>query len=120
MAKKNRIPKKIAGYKIPKAIRKSATIRGLLASDIGRGILANALTAAAGAAATVLLAESDEISDAAGKGARKGKRALGIAGSAMSSAADAAIDVIKDSARDALPKKMRKDIKDRPQRGAMH
>ncbi|TCS05373.1 hypothetical protein [Rhizobium sp. BK418] len=120
MAKKNRIPRKIVGYKIPKAIRKSPMIRGLLASDIGRGILANAVTAAAGAAATVLLSESDEMSGAAGKGARKGKRALGIAGSAMSSAADAAIDVIRSSARDALPKKMQKDIRDRPQRGAMH
>ncbi|PDS99902.1 hypothetical protein CO659_03985 [Rhizobium sp. S9] len=36
-------------------------LKTLLASEIGRGILANALTAAAGAAATVLVAERGDI-----------------------------------------------------------
>ncbi|RDJ02949.1 hypothetical protein [Rhizobium grahamii] len=120
MAKKYKIPKKVAGYKVPKAIRKSQIVSGLLASDIGRGILANALTAAAGAAAAVLIGEKDEIADTAAKGATKGKRALGIAGSAISMATEAAIDVVKSSARDSLPKKIRREMKDRPRQGAVH
>ncbi|WP_074070390.1 hypothetical protein [Rhizobium gallicum] len=120
MAKKYKIPKKIAGYKLPRAIRKSTMIKGLLASDVGRGVLANALTAAAGAAATVLVAEREDVADAAKSGARKGKRAFGIVGTAMSQAAEAAMDVVRSSAHDALPKKLRRDDTNRPRRGAVH
>ncbi|MGX9992596.1 hypothetical protein ACS4RR_026270 (plasmid) [Rhizobium sp. Z1P35] len=120
MAKKNRIPRKVAGYKIPKTIRKSPMLKALLSSDIGRGVLANALTAAAGAGAAVLLGEPGEVASAAGKGASKGKRAVGIAGSAISEATDAAMDVIRDNARDHLPKKAREDDRSRPRRGATH
>jgi len=120
MAKKSKIPRKIAGYKVPKPLRKSQIVNGLLASDVGRGILANALTAAAAAAAAVLLEQHDEVADTAGKGARKGKRALSIAGRAISNGADAAIDAVKSSARDSLPKSIRKDMKDRPSQGAVH
>jgi hypothetical protein len=115
---KNKVPKKIAGYKVPRAIRQSTVIKTLLASEIGRGILANALTAAAGAAATVLVAERGEIADATSKGART--RALNIAGAAMGEAAHAAMDVVRSTAHDALPKKLRKDVEDRPRRGAVH
>ncbi|MDR9776891.1 hypothetical protein RJJ65_30405 [Rhizobium hidalgonense] len=120
MAKKNSIPKKIAGYKVPKALRKSSLINGLLGSDIGRGILANALTAAAGAAAAVLVEEHDDVADAADRNMRKGRRALGTAGTAMSRAAEAAIEAVKSSTRDALPKRVRKDMKNRPSEGAVH
>jgi hypothetical protein len=120
MAKNNKIPKKIAGYKVPKAIRSSSLVKSLMASDVGRGILANALKAAAGAAAAALISERGEIAEAGGKGVGKGKRALGIAGTAMSHAADAAMEVVKGSAHDALPKKFRKGMKYRPQRGAVH
>lgn len=120
MAKKNSIPKKIVGYKVPKALRKSSLINGLLASDIGRGILANALTAAAGAAAAVLVEEHDDVANAADRSIRKGRRALGTAGIAMSRAAEAAIEAVKSSARDSLPKRVRKEMKDRPSEGAVH
>jgi len=120
MAKKNKIPKKIIGYKVPKSLRKSHIVNGLLASDIGRGVLANALTAAAAAAAAVLIEEHDEVANAAGKGARKGKSALNLASKAISSGADAAIAAVKSSARASLPKKIRKDMKDRPSQGAVH
>ncbi|RWX20164.1 hypothetical protein EHI42_01795 [Rhizobium hidalgonense] len=120
MAKKNSIPKKIAGYKVPKALRKSSLINGLLGSDVGRGILANALTAAAGAAAAVLVEEHDEVAGAADRNMRKGRRALGTAGTAMSRAAEAAIEAVKSSTRDALPKSVRKDMKNRPSEGAVH
>ena len=56
MAKKNKVPKKIAGVKIPKVFRKNALLKGLLGSPAGRKVVANALVAAAGAAATALLA----------------------------------------------------------------
>lgn len=121
---KNRIPKKVAGYKVPKTIRKSSVIRSLLASDIGRDVLANALTAGAGAAAAVLVSEREEIGDATKKGARKGARAMGLAGEAIRNAARAATEVVRDAADSALPKKMRKQAKMRrdankgPRRGA--
>ncbi|MCV9966120.1 hypothetical protein OIU34_30060 [Pararhizobium sp. BT-229] len=121
---KNRIPKKVAGYKVPKTIRKSSMIRSLLASDIGRDVLANALTAGAGAAAAVLVSEREEIGDATKKGARKGARAMGLAGEAIRNAAHAATEVVRDAAHSALPKKVRKQAKVRkdtnkgPRRGA--
>ncbi len=42
MAKKNRIPKKIAGVKVPKPLRKSKMLRSMMASDLGRDVLAKA------------------------------------------------------------------------------
>ncbi len=121
---KNRIPKKVAGYKVPKTIRKSSVIRSLLASHIGRDVLAKALTAGAGAAAAILIEEREEIADTTKKGARKGARAMGLAGDAIRGAAQAATEVVRDAADSALPKKMRKQAKVRrdankgPRRGA--
>jgi hypothetical protein len=123
---KNRVPKAIAGYKVPKSIRKSPMLNALLASDIGRNVLANALTAGAGAAAAVLIGQRDEIAGAAKSGTRKGARAMGIAGEAISRATEAAMSAVKDSARDALPKKMRpkqkkgRDAADRPPKAGVH
>ncbi|MHC2357707.1 hypothetical protein ACVMB3_007230 [Sinorhizobium meliloti] len=51
MAKKSRIPKKIAGVKVPKPLRKSKMLRSMMASDLARDVLAKALTAVPGAAA---------------------------------------------------------------------
>ena len=48
MAKKNRIPKKIAGVKVPKALRRSKMLGYMVASDVGRDMLAKAVTAGAG------------------------------------------------------------------------
>lgn len=118
---KNKMPKKFAGYKVPKSIRKSPMIKALLASDIGRNVLANALTAGAGAAATVLVSDRDEIADAAKKGSKTSVRAMTLAGEALSRGAEAAVAVIKESAHDALPKKARKATSDRPfGGGAVH
>ena len=104
---KNKVPKTIVGYKVPSFIRKSPVIKALLASDVGRNVLANAITAAAAAAAAVLMGERDEIAGAAKTGARKGARAVGIAGEAISRAAEAAVSVVMDTAQDALPKNIR-------------
>ena len=110
---KTKIPKKVLGYKVPKTIRKSPLVNALLASEIGRGVLANVLTAGAGAAAAVLVSEREEIVDATEKGARKSARAANIAGEAIRSAAQAATEVVREAADSALPKKWRKNAKQR-------
>lgn len=103
MGKKNAIPKKVAGYKVPKAIRKSKPLRALLGSKSGRDILGKALVAGAAAAAAVLAEERHDVAEAGMKGARKGARGVGIAGEAIQSAAYAAMGVVTDSARSLLP-----------------
>ena len=60
MGRKNAIPKKIAGYKVPKSLRKSRLLKHLLRSPLGREILANALTAGAGAAAAAMFGMREE------------------------------------------------------------
>lgn len=98
---KNRIPKKVVGFRIPKTIRKNAVLKALLASDTGRKILGQALIAGATAAAAVLTASrSDEIADA-GKGAAKGGN---LAARAMKDAAGAMVGVIGDAASSILPR----------------
>lgn len=116
---KNKIPKKVIGYKVPKSVRRSPVLKALVASKIGREVLAHALTAGAAAATAVLVEERGEIADAAGKTARKGGRALGLVGAALSNGTEAAMDVVRKSASDALPKKYRKSVKN-DRRGAMH
>src|SRR5215211_6183971 len=52
--KKSGVPKKVAGVKVPKAVRQSKSLSTLLTSRLGREILADALIAAAGAVASVV------------------------------------------------------------------
>jgi hypothetical protein len=55
MAKtKTKVPKKVAGVKLPKTLRHSALVEAILQNDTARHLLADALIAAAGAAAAVL------------------------------------------------------------------
>ncbi len=49
------VPKTIAGVPVPEAVRKSSAVQGLFASPIGKKLLTDAMLAAAGAAAAVLL-----------------------------------------------------------------
>ena len=114
MAKKNAIPKKVAGFKVPKSIRKSSFLKSMLASKTGRDILGKALLAAAVAAAAVLTEEREDIAKAGKKGARKGARAVGIAGEALQSAANAAMDVVADQTRSIFPAAKKKEKDDRP------
>ena len=51
MARRNKVPKKIAGVRVPKVFRKSSLLKGLLNTPAGRKLVAEALVAAAGAAA---------------------------------------------------------------------
>ena len=102
---KMKVPKRIAGFKVPKQIRKSEILRGLLASKAGREIAGRALVAGASAAAAVLVAERNEVADVAKKASRKGARKLGLFSAAAESAVDAAVDVVTDAARAMLPEK---------------
>ena len=99
----NKLPKRIGGFKLPKPVRKSKILRAMLNNPMGRDILANAITAAAGAAAAVLIEERKEIKKAGKKGLRKGAGAMGIARDAVQSAASAAFGVIGDAAHSILP-----------------
>ncbi|MBX5039419.1 hypothetical protein [Rhizobium lentis] len=118
---KTKIPRKIAGYKVPNSIRKNSILRTLLASPTGRDILGKALIAGAGAAAAVLVEDHDDIADAAESGKRKGAKTLGLIGQAFHSATDAAVEVVRDAASAALPKKIRKRAEENPRKGvAVH
>ena len=71
MAKKSKakLPKTIAGVTVPKAVRTSGLLDELLNSQLGREILAEALVAAAGAVASVLMKKrpsADEVAQAGG------------------------------------------------------
>jgi hypothetical protein len=107
MAKsKTKIPKTIAGVKVPKALRKSAWLDPLLADPQTREILADVLLAAAGAFAATLVKERPSMRQVA----ETGEAALGAsaeAGSAarelVQEAAGAAIGVITDAAKAILP-----------------
>jgi len=50
-----KVPKSLAGWKIPNSLRKSGVITQFLNNDLGRRILADVLVAAAGAAAAALV-----------------------------------------------------------------
>ena len=104
MAKTTKLPKKVAGYKVPKSIRKSKMLRALLNNPVGRDVLANALTAGAGAAAAILVQNREEIAAAGAKrGTKKGIKAASLAGEAAQSAANAMIGVFRDAAHSILP-----------------
>lgn len=120
MGKKSKaVPKRVAGVKVPKALRRSRMLRTLLSSPVGRNMLANALTAGAGAAAAVLIEERQEIIDAGRTGLKKGGRTIGIATEAVQSASNAAMEVIGDTARSMLPKDQRKGKKFDQEKGTV-
>lgn len=122
MAKKNRIPKKIAGVKVPKPLRKSKMLRSMMASDLGRDVLAKALTAGAGAAAAVLADHRDDVGETTRTATKKGTKALGLTGEAVQSGFSAAMDVVKDTVLPLQNQKKKRSSKDRsaPKRAAIH
>lgn len=96
MAKKTKIPKKVAGIRIPKAIRRSTLLRSLLNSPMGRNIVADALVAGAAAAAAALVRDRDDV-------ARQGRRTVTVVGEAIQDAADAVMDVVSNAAASLAP-----------------
>jgi hypothetical protein len=101
MGKKNAIPKKIAGFKVPKSLRKSALLDNLLKSSVGRTILADALTAGAAAAAAALVEYREEVGDTAAKGVKGGRRALAVLSHAVQDGTSAMMGVVAEAARSA-------------------
>jgi hypothetical protein len=131
MAKsKTKIPKTVAGVKVPKALRKSGWLDPLLADPQTREILADVLIAAAGAFAAALVKKrpspqqataTGEAADGAGAEAGSGARDL------VQGAADAVAGVITDAAKAILPASLTRseepakgwktrDLKSRPSR----
>ncbi len=85
----------MAGFKIPKSLRKIGPLRDVLTSDLGREILADVLVAAAGAAAMALTKTrgSSDVKTVA-KAAAQG---------VMTSAAGTVAGVVSEAARHFLP-----------------
>jgi len=108
MAKKSKakLPKTIAGVTVPKAVRTSGLLDELLNSPLGREILAEAIVAAAGAVASVLMkkrpsaaqvAQAGETIVDTGAGAASATKAL------AQTAVGAVTEVVADAARHILP-----------------
>ena len=66
-----KLPKSIAGVKIPKALRKSGALDLLVATPESRQLLADAIVAAARAAAAVIVAHEPEDGKAEPNGAEE-------------------------------------------------
>jgi hypothetical protein len=83
MAKADRIPKKIAGLKLPKSIREAPAVRSLLSTAKGRKIFAEALIEGAATAAAQVIkaheAAKAEKPAVPGKTKRSAKPAPGAA-----------------------------------------
>ena len=109
MGKKNVIPKKVAGYRIPKSLRKSRLLNHLLKSKVGREILANSLTAGATAAAAALVSYREDIGPSTVKGAKRGRRALAVLSEAIQDGTDAIMGVVADAARSVTEDGRRND-----------
>ena len=99
---KDALPKKVAGVKVPKAVRKSSSIGTLLSSGLGREILADALIAAAGAAAAALT-RTRAAREAGSAVADAGSTAASATGDAVQTAAGAVATVVTEAARSFLP-----------------
>ncbi|WP_448188521.1 hypothetical protein [Azospirillum sp. sgz301742] len=99
MAKSFKIPKKIAGVKIPRKLRKSGKwLVGFLESPTGREVAAAALTAMAG----VLAGSSRPVREAAGDAGRTAAQAGTGAAGLMRDMAEAAVGVVSEAARDLV------------------
>ncbi len=96
--KKSGMPKRVAGVKVPKAVRKSSPLSTLFNSNLGREILADALIAAAGAAAAALTRTRT-----AEKVGHTAAQAGAEATDAMQTAAGAVANVVTEAARSFLP-----------------
>ncbi|MGO4835792.1 hypothetical protein AB4144_26480, partial [Rhizobiaceae sp. 2RAB30] len=78
-------------------------LQALMKSDIGRDVIANALTAGAGAAAAVLVQNRENVADSVGGGAKKGVKIASLASEAAQHAASAALGAVSDAAKAILP-----------------
>jgi hypothetical protein len=98
---KLKIPKKIGGVKVPKALRKSKSVDTLLNNPVGRELLAGALVAGAGAAAAALAdyrPSKAQIEEAGQAAVETGAAAAGSAQDAVQGAAVAIGSALRDLA----------------------
>jgi hypothetical protein len=100
--KGNGMPKKVAGVKVPKAMRQSKSLGTLLNSGLGREILADALIAAAGAAAAALT-RTRPVQKVGRAAAEAGSDAASATSDAVQTAAGAVASVVTEAARNFLP-----------------
>lgn len=116
---KTKVPKKVAGVKVPKALRNSDLVEALIQNETVRRILADALIAAAGAAAAVLtqkVAPSEKVADAGQAVVDTGSKAAlatvdlagGVAGALGHVVADAATSLFPNGTDTGEGKKRRK------------
>lgn len=97
---KHKLPKKVMGVKIPKALRSSQLLKGLVGSATGRQIVADAVIAAATAAAGALVgARSEKVQKATNKVVEGAEDGGAIMRKAISSATGALTDVLGNAAK---------------------
>lgn len=100
---KNPVPKKIAGVKIPKRIRKSKLLRKALKSPMGWEILVEAVTAGAAAGAAALVRHPQDTTRASMSGTRPGLTGAEAIACAAREATDAVLDVVANALRSVSP-----------------
>jgi hypothetical protein len=106
--KGSKVPKTIAGVKIPKSLRESASsIISLIETPLGRQILSDVLIAAAGA-----LMANKSITGAAGSAVDRVEKAGAAAAGRTRDAAQAVTDVVTEAARQILPSSMTAGLRD--------
>ena len=96
------IPKKVAGVKMPKAVRESSSLATLFNSALSREIIADALIAAAGAAAAALT-RSRAAKNAGNAALDAGADAASVGAEFANTAAGAVANVVAEAAKTVLP-----------------
>jgi hypothetical protein len=100
---KHKLPKKVMGVKIPKALRSFRLLKGLVGSATGRQIVADALIAGAAAAAGALVgARSETVQKAGNTVIDTADESGAIVRKAVSSATGALTDVLGNAAKAAV------------------
>ena len=102
---KAKLPKTVAGVRVPKAIRSSVLLDELLNSELGQEIFAEALVAAAGAVCSVLTKKrpsADQIAQAGHAVTDKGAEVASGSKSLTRNAVDIVAEIVTDAARSVL------------------
>jgi hypothetical protein len=110
------LPKKVAGVKVPKAVRKSGSLASLFGSQLGREILADALIAAAGAAAAALT-RTRAAKDTGKALAETGSQAASTGADLTGTAVGAVANVVTDAARNLIPANLLGDESEEKEKG---
>jgi hypothetical protein len=114
-----KLPKTVAGVKVPKAIRESGIVAKFLNHPLGRQILADALVAAAGAAAAALVKHRPSARDAARAGEAVADKSADVANTTrelVQTAAGAVAEVVADAAKNILPASLTQADERQPRR----